>query len=77
MPCSRSNLSPGQQLQAHEAQLMQLRYDIEEHLQNPPPKGAKANILSSYREKQEFLKFEIMRYETYILTLRTKSTHDS
>ena len=32
---------------------------------------------SEYKEKEEFLLFEIMRYETYILTLRTKNAHDT
>ena len=65
------NLS--EQLVSHERQLMQLRREIEDHLQSPPLKSAKAAQHHNFKEKKEFLTFEIKRYETYILTLRTKS----
>ena len=29
--------------------------------------------VAAYREKTEFLKFEIMRYETYVIVLRTQN----
>jgi hypothetical protein len=76
MPSSKTSLNMEQQLNSHESQLLQLRREIEDHLRSPPPKNAKATVWQSYKEKQEFLKFEIMRYETYILTLRTKNAHD-
>jgi len=77
LPSSKSTLNMSDQLACHESQLQSLRRDIEDHLQNPPPKHAKANVWQNYNEKQEFLKFEIMRYETYILTLRTKNALDT
>ena len=73
LPSSKSSLNMSDQLTSHESQLQSLRRDIEDHLRAPPPKNAKANVWQNYKEKQEFLKFEIMRYETYILTLRAKS----
>ena len=73
MPSSKSTLSLSEQLGSHERQLMQLRMQIEEHLQSPPAKNAKGAPLHNFKEKREFLTFEIKRYETYILTLRTKS----
>ena len=73
MPSSKSSLNLSEQLASHERQLMDLRRQIEDHLQQPPPKTAKGAQVQSYKDKQEFLKFEIMRYETYILTLRTKN----
>ena len=76
MPSAKTTLSFNDQLRRHEQQLMQLRCDIEDHLQNPPPKSAKSHAVQAYRDKQEFLKYEIMRYETYILTLRTRSALD-
>ena len=73
MPSSKSNMNLSEQLVSHERQLMQLRREIEDHLQSPPLKSAKAAQHHSFKEKKDFLTFEIKRYETYILTLRTKS----
>ena len=64
-----------EQLVSHERQLMQLRRQIEDHLQSPPTRSAKGAQLHNFKEKREFLTFEIKRYETYILTLRTKSSN--
>jgi len=56
----------------------ELRDEIEEHLsrrENPDcltGKSAGAAV-AAYREKTEFLKFEIMRYETYVIVLRTQN----
>ena len=72
MPSSKSTLNLSEQLVSHERQLMQLRRQIEDHLQSPPLKSAKG-AHHTFKEKKEFLTFEIKRYETYILTLRTKS----
>ena len=73
MPSSKSKLNLSEQLASHERQLMQLRRQIEDHLQSPPTRSAKGAQLHNFKEKREFLTFEIKRYETYILTLRTKS----
>lgn len=76
MPSSKSSLGLNDQLSSHESQLGQLRSDFEELLRSAPPKHAKSTVWQNYREKEDFLQFEIMRYETYILTLRTKNAHD-
>ena len=55
----------------------QIREEFEAHQQTAPPKGTKGSSLQAYEEKSEFLTFEIMRYETYILTLRTKNALDA
>ena len=68
-----SSLSLSSQLARHEEHLSGLRIQIEDHLRNPLPKGAKAVATQAYKDKQEFLRFEIMRYDTYILTLRTRA----
>ena len=73
MPSSMSSLSLSSQLARHEEHLSGLRIQIEDHLRNPLPKGAKAGATQAYKDKQEFLRFEIMRYDTYILTLRTRA----
>ena len=41
------------------------------------PKSKSKASWSEHKEKEDFLLFEIMRYETYILTLRTKNAHDT
>lgn len=80
LPSSKTRLEPSEQLQSHENQLVQLRDEMEDHLQNPPGKGtragAKQSVLLAYKEKTDHLTFEILRYETYVLTLRTKSGHE-
>ena len=68
-----SSLSLSSQLARHEEHLSGLRIQIEDHLRNPLPKGAKTAATQAYKDKQEFLRFEIMRYDTYILTLRTRA----
>lgn len=77
MPSSKSSLGMNGQLLSHENQLGQLRSDFEELLRSAPHKHAKSTVWQNYREKEEFLQFEIMRYETYILTLRTKNAHET
>ena len=88
MPSSKSTLEMSDQLASHEVQLQQLRRQYEEELRtsstsssrqqnNPQPMSKSKSSWSEYKEKEEFLLFEIMRYETYILTLRTKNAHDT
>lgn len=77
MPSSKSSLAMNEQLLSHENQLGQLRSDFEELLRSAPHKHAKSTVWQNYREKEDFLTFEIMRYETYILTLRTKNAHET
>lgn len=73
MPSTKSSLAMSEQLSKHESQLGQLRSDYDDLLQSEPAKSAKSTVWQNYKEKEEFLQFEIMRYETYILTLRTKN----
>ena len=84
MPSSKSSLEMSDQLASHEVQLQQLRREYEEELRatsssrnNPQLMSKSKSSWSEYKEKEEFLLFEIMRYETYILTLRTKNAHDT
>ena len=82
MPSSKSSLDMTGQLVSHEAQLQQLRREYEEELKlsstSSTLSGSRAGkAMQESKEKEEFLLFEIMRYETYILTLRTKNAHDT
>ncbi|TRY63787.1 hypothetical protein TCAL_04930 [Tigriopus californicus] len=72
LPSSKTKLTPKKQLESHERQLMQLKEELEQHLQNPPGKSSKQSVVYAHKEKSEYLKFEINRYDTYILTLKTK-----
>ncbi|CAB4055556.1 PSD [Lepeophtheirus salmonis] len=76
LPSSKSKLSPGEQLQENESALSELRRELEEHLQNRPPKNSSSASISFFKDKQDYLSFEVQRYETYILTLRTKYTSE-
>ena len=72
------NLCYAEQAEAHEHRLMELRDEIEDHLSRRENPGALTGksagaVINSYREKTEFLKFEIMRYETYVIALRTQN----
>lgn len=78
LPSSKTRLTRSEQLEAHEQRLMELRDEIEEHLnrrENPECLTGKSAgaVVSAYKEKTEFLKFEIMRYETYVIALRTQN----
>ena len=81
MPSSKSSLDMAGQLASHEAQLQQLRREYEEELKiasrASSNSGSRNKAVQESKEKEEFLLFEIMRYETYILTLRTKNAHDT
>lgn len=72
LPSSKTKLTPKKQLESHERQLAQLKSELEQHLLNPPGKSSKQSAVYAYKEKSEYLKFEINRYDTYILTLKTK-----
>ncbi len=73
LPSSKTRLNPKEQLESHEKELLGLREEIEALLRNPVPKASKQAAIAAYTEKMEHLQYEIMRYETYILTLSTKN----
>jgi hypothetical protein len=56
---------------------LQIRQELEAHQETLPPKGTKGSTLAAFNDKAEFFTFERMRYETYILTLRTKNGHEA
>merc|ERR1740124_1439481 len=49
MPSSKSSLNLSEQLVSHERQLMQLRRQIEDHLQSPPTRSAKGAQLHNFK----------------------------
>ncbi|QQP56098.1 CLUMA_CG019982_ isoform A [Caligus rogercresseyi] len=76
LPSSKSKLNPEEQLGENEGALLELRRDLDEHLLGAiiPSKGS---LAAYHRDKGDYLRFEVQRYETYILTLRTKFSTSS
>jgi len=72
LPSAETPLAPIDQLAEHERQLEQLRSDAWA-LEEDRASGSSSAATPASKEKAEFLKFEIMRYETYVLTLKTKA----
>jgi len=73
-PSSRSKHSLSEQLASHRTQVRELSQELADHTNNPPNKGAKSVIWSSFREKSEFLELEVARYSTYISALENLIT---
>jgi len=73
-PSSSSKLTLSEQLASHRTQVRELSQELAMHTNNPPAKGAKSVIWSSFREKSEFLEAEVGRYSTYISVLENLIT---
>lgn len=73
-PSSGSKLSLSEQLASHRTQVRELNQELAMHTNNPPNKGAKSVVWSSFREKSEFLESEVGRYSTYINVLENLIT---
>ena len=63
-----------EQLASHRTQVREMSQELADHTNNPPTKGAKSVIWSSFREKSEFLEMEVGRYSTYISVLENLIT---
>ncbi len=81
LPSGRSRLSAEEQQVSHEKQLRQLRQELETVLEEDTAASAasggrrKHQNMLAVQKRLEYLRFEIMRYETYVLTLRTKTSN--
>jgi len=73
-PSSGSKLTLSEQLASHRTQVRELSQELADHTNNPPTRGAKSVIWSSFREKSEFLEMEVGRYSTYISVLENLIT---
>lgn len=73
-PSSGSKLTLSEQLASHRTQVREMSQELADHTNNPPTKGAKSVIWSSFREKSEFLEMEVGRYSTYISVLENLIT---
>ncbi|XP_013399761.1 PH and SEC7 domain-containing protein 1 isoform X2 [Lingula anatina] len=72
LPSSYTRLNLTQQLQHHESKVVELQESLEEHKRYPPSKGAKERIIREYEEKEQYLHFELERFQTYAHLLKSK-----
>nr|XP_023022688.1 PH and SEC7 domain-containing protein 4 [Leptinotarsa decemlineata] len=75
LPCSHTKLNFREQLADHEERVMRLGAILDEHRRSPPEKGSKSQVVQSYKEKEMYLNYELKRYKTYSLMLRSKMPH--
>ncbi|XP_055517684.1 PH and SEC7 domain-containing protein 1-like isoform X3 [Leucoraja erinacea] len=72
LPTAVTRLSLEEQIKAHDARLKAMTTDLAEHHSFPPDKKAKGKELEEYKQKEEYLEFEEMRFCTYVSLLRAK-----
>ncbi|XP_056634104.1 PH and SEC7 domain-containing protein isoform X10 [Diorhabda sublineata] len=75
LPCSHTKLSLREQLADHEERVMRLGAMLDDHRKSPPEKGSKSQVIQNYKEKETYLTYELKRYKTYSLMLRSKMSH--
>ncbi|XP_067828569.1 PH and SEC7 domain-containing protein 1-like isoform X1 [Heptranchias perlo] len=72
LPTTATRLSLEEQLKTHAARLKSMTVDLAEHHSYPPDKKVKGKELEEYKQKEEYLEFEKMRFGTYVMLLRAK-----
>ncbi|XP_041032213.1 PH and SEC7 domain-containing protein 1-like isoform X2 [Carcharodon carcharias] len=72
LPTTLTRLSLEDQIKAHDARLKSMTVDLTEHHSYPPDKKVKGKELEEYKQKEEYLEFEKMRFSTYVSLLRAK-----
>uniref|UniRef100_A0A4W3GK74 Pleckstrin and Sec7 domain containing a n=1 Tax=Callorhinchus milii TaxID=7868 RepID=A0A4W3GK74_CALMI len=72
LPTTTTRLSLEEQVKAHEARLKSMTVDLAEHHSYPPDKKVKGKELEEYRQKEDYLEFEKVRFSTYVLLLCAK-----
>ncbi|GAB0092512.1 SEC7 domain-containing protein [Sergentomyia squamirostris] len=70
LPSNHTKLLLREQLMSHDNKILQLENDIEEHRRGPVP--TKGLPLQNYKEKENFLLYELKRYKTYSEILSTR-----
>ncbi|XP_050509726.1 PH and SEC7 domain-containing protein isoform X2 [Diabrotica virgifera virgifera] len=75
LPCSHTKLTLREQLADHEERVMRLGAMLDDHRRSPPEKGSKSQVIQNYKEKEAYLTYELKRYKTYSLMLRSKMSH--
>ncbi|XP_067876593.1 PH and SEC7 domain-containing protein 1-like isoform X4 [Heterodontus francisci] len=72
LPTTVTRLSLEEQIKAHDTRLKSMTVDLAEHHSYPPDKKVKAKELEEYKQKEEYLEFEKLRFSTYVSLLRAK-----
>ncbi|XP_078055517.1 PH and SEC7 domain-containing protein 1-like [Mustelus asterias] len=73
LPTTLTRLSLEEQIKAHDTRLKSMTVDLTEHHSYPPDKKVKGKELEEYRQKEDYLVFEKMRFSTYVSLLRAKA----
>lgn len=72
LPSSLTKYTLREQLRDHEERVIRLENELEDHRRSPPEKGSKSLIVHNYKEKENYLNFEVKRYRTYVYILSAK-----
>ncbi|XP_057682561.1 PH and SEC7 domain-containing protein 1-like isoform X3 [Corythoichthys intestinalis] len=73
LPGNVSKLSQDEQARSHEARLRAVSSELAELDSCPPDRKLKARQLDDFRRRDQHLRFEKTRYETYVALLRAKT----
>ncbi|XP_055851059.1 PH and SEC7 domain-containing protein isoform X2 [Episyrphus balteatus] len=74
LPSTHTKLLMKEQLTSHEHQVIQLENTVAEHKKGPIP--SKGLPLQNYKEKENYLQYELRRYKTYVSILNAKLLAD-
>ncbi|XP_061611766.1 uncharacterized protein LOC133469125 isoform X4 [Phyllopteryx taeniolatus] len=72
LPGNVSKLSEEEQVRSHEARLRAVSSELAELRSSPPERKMKARQLDQHQQREQHLRFEKTRYETYVALLRAK-----
>uniref|UniRef100_A0A023F2W0 Putative guanine nucleotide exchange factor efa6 n=2 Tax=Triatoma infestans TaxID=30076 RepID=A0A023F2W0_TRIIF len=72
LPSSLTKLNLREQLRDHETMVQRLEVELESHRKHPPERGAKQLVLYNFREKDNYLQYELKRYKLYVYLLRSR-----
>ncbi|CAG0900571.1 unnamed protein product [Darwinula stevensoni] len=71
-PSSITKLNAVEQLKSVDLRLSALQEELATHSKDSPPRGTKSFILHAYKDKCNFLQFEIQRFNTYSMLLHLR-----
>ncbi|XP_073978882.1 exchange factor for Arf 6 isoform X2 [Rhodnius prolixus] len=72
LPSSLTKLNLREQLRDHETVVQRLELELESHRKHPPERGSKQLVLYNFREKDNYLQYELKRYKLYVYLLRSR-----
>ncbi|XP_044756583.1 PH and SEC7 domain-containing protein isoform X1 [Coccinella septempunctata] len=72
LPSSLTKYNLREQLRDHEERVTRLEAELDEHRRCQPEKGSKSLVIQNYKEKENYLNYEVKRYRTYAYILRIR-----